>query len=98
MKGRNKYCKGKAGGNSDIHLYDFKKHKDKYKQSEDLNLSRNDTNTEIVPCIICSCMTWIQYEKLSREAQVALDERKMADLNAHLERFEIHDNITQRRH
>lgn len=61
---------------------------------EDLHLSGNDTDTEIVPRITRSRATWIQHE-LSREAQAAIDAREIANLETQLERPEIHDNITQ---
>lgn len=65
---------------------------------EDLNLSGNDTDTEIVPRITRARANRVRHEELSPEAQAALDAREIADLDAQLERFEIHDNVTQRRH
>ena len=63
---------------------------------EDLNLTENDTDTEIVPHITCSRITWIQHNELSREAQAAIDTREIAELDAQLECFGIYDNITQK--
>ena len=102
MKGGNEYREGKAG-NSDIRPYDSEECKAKYERSkrgiirEDLNLTGNDTDTEIVPRITCSRTTRIQHNELSREAQAAIDAREIAELDAQLECFGIHDNITPKR-
>lgn len=83
--------------------YDSKERKVKYERSkqgimrEDLNLTGNDTDTVIVLCITQSRTTRIRHDELSREAQTAIDAREIAELDAQLECFGIHDNITQKR-
>lgn len=49
---------------------------------EDLNLTGNDTDIKIVHYITRSCITWIQHNKLSCEAQMAIDAREIIDLDA----------------
>ena len=65
---------------------------------EDLNLSGSDINMEIVPCITRARANQACHEEFSLETQAALNAMEIADVDAQSERFEIHDNVTQRRH
>ena len=63
---------------------------------ENLNLSGEDTDHEVIPRIT-RAWTRITCAELSTEEQARQDEREIQDLNAQLAHLEIGKNVTQRR-
>lgn len=63
---------------------------------EDLNLSGEDTDCEVIPQIT-RARTQVARAELFREEQGRQDDREVQDLNAQLGNLEIGKNVTQRR-